>query len=462
MTLTRIILNNAKQRLLSTILTSLSVAVGVALIFAILAIKFGSQERLQLGHSGFDLIVGAKGSPLQLTLNVVYNLDTSPGNIPYSLYEKLAKDPRVKLAVPYSVGDNFKGFRIVGTTDSYLKSFEPRPNQPFELSSGRVFNYREEDLKEAMEEALHRSGKSASPKTAKGQDHHDHHHHDHKHEHEKIFEAVVGSIAAEKTGLKVGDKFVATHGVQDTEEGHKHDESPWTVVGILKSTGTPADRAIFINLDSFYHIEGHVIHEKKSDDHAHAHKEEDKKAEPAIGQISALAIKAKSPIAIWTLRKDLNDRDDAQAAVPAEEIRKLLSIVGNIDRILLTQAFLIVIVASIGTGLAIFNSMNARRRDIAVMRALGARRSTIFSIIVGESILIAVCGAIVGLLLGHQVVALASPIIESATGFPIAGWAFYPFEMILFGGVLVLGFITGIGPAVSAYKTNVATGLTPS
>src|SRR3989344_6370847 len=121
MTLARIILNNTRQRFLSAVLTSLSVAVGVALMIAILTIKIVSQERLRLGYSGFDLVVGSKGSPLQLVLNVIYHLDTSPGNIPFSVYEKLKKDPRVKFVVPFSVGDNYQGFRIVGTTDSFLK-----------------------------------------------------------------------------------------------------------------------------------------------------------------------------------------------------------------------------------------------------------------------------------------------------------------------------------------------------
>lgn len=441
MTLGRIIYNNAKQRLLSTVVTSLSVAVGVALIFAILAIKTGSRERLALGYSGFDLIVGAKGSPLQLTLNVVYNLDVSPGNIPYSLYEKLEKDPRVKLVVPYSVGDNYKGFRIVGTTDTFLSQFEPRPDQRFEFANGRSFRFQKSDLEAAMKEA---SEQSKNPSGEENQ------------MNRGVYEAVAGSIAADKAGLKVGDTFVATHGVVNATEALGHPESPWTVVGILKPTGTPADRAIYINLDSFYRIKGHVISARKPDENP---KEVPVDNDPEAGQVSALALKAKSPIAIFSLRKEINDRNDAQAAVPAEEVRKLLTIVGNIDRILLAQAILIVIVAAIGTALAIFNSMNARRRDIAVMRALGARRKTIFAIIVGEAVLISTCGALIGLILGHEALSLASPLIESATGFPIAAWDFYSFESILFAGVLLVGLVTGIGPAISAYKTNVASGL---
>ena len=448
MTLANIIARNTWQRRLSTVLTSLSVAVGVALILAILMIKAGSRERLSLGYSGFDLVIGAKGSPLQLTLNVVYNLDTSPGNIPFSLYEKLKKDPRIKWVVPYAVGDNYKGFRIVGTTDTYLKDFEPLPGQKFELTNGCVFKFQESNLIEAMKEAMARDKESIKESGKEG------HHHQ-----ERVYEAVIGSVVAQKTGLKVGDKFVATHGVQETAEGLQHEEAPWTIVGALKQTGTPTDRAIYINLDSFYHIAGHVIEGKKEEHHQETSKENH---DPKLGEISALAIKARSPLAVWALRKEINERNDAQAATPVEEIHKLLTIVGNVDRILLTQAILIVVVAAIGTGLAMFNSMSARRRDIAIMRALGAKRRTIFAIIVGEAVLISAVGAFLGLFLGHGVVALASPSIEAAAGFMIPAWGFHPFELILFASVLLVGTLAGIGPAISAYRTNVATGLSLS
>ncbi|MBI4025138.1 MAG: ABC transporter permease [Verrucomicrobia bacterium] len=461
MTLARIILNNARQRLLSTALTSLSVAVGVALIIAILTIKLVSQERLRVGYSGFDLVIGAKGSPLQLVLNVVYHLDTSPGNIPFSLYEKLAKDSRVKFAVPFSVGDSFQGFRVVGTTDAFLKNFEPRPNQPFELANGRIFRFDDAELREAMRAAVERGRKgpaSSSHDAARAG-------HGEKERHRVIhYEAVLGSAAAEETGLKTGQPFVAAHGIQESVESGKHEESPWMVVGILKPTGTPADRAIYINLDSFYHIEGHVIEESKplagkADSSGGGEK---KGAAPEAGQISALALKLRTPFAVFGLRKQINEAENAQAAIPAEEIRKLLAIVGNVDRILLAQAVLIVVVSGIGAGLAMFNSMNERRRDIAVMRALGARRRAIVAIVVGEAALIAGIGGVMGVALGHGAIQVAAPAVRAAIGFAIAGSTFHFFEVFVVFGVLLVGVLAGIGPAVSAYRTDVSTNLSPN
>ncbi|MDD2709673.1 MAG: ABC transporter permease [Verrucomicrobiae bacterium] len=452
MTLARVIFNNARQRGLSTLLTSLSVAVGVALTVAIVTIKIESQERFQMGYSAYDLVVGAKGSPLQLVLNVVYNLDTSPGNVSYALAEKLKKDERVGQVVPYSVGDQHKGFRLVGTSDALFRDFEPRPGEPFALAAGRLFKYDEHAVLEAMSEAAKR-GRKEDEKAAKARSC-GKQEKCCEHGHAEVFEAVLGSVAADETGLKVGDRFTATHGVQGGVEGEAHEDSPWTVVGVLKPTGTPVDRAIYINLDSFYHIEGHVIQERSHDEAAA--KPGGGAREPEAGEVSALILKVRSPIAVWSLRNDINRGGAAQAAVPAEEIRKLLSIVGNVDRILLAQAVLIVLVAAMGAALAMYNSMNERRRDIAVMRALGARRGTVFAIVTGEAVLVAALGAIMGLALGHLVVAVASPAVEAATGFGIPAWTFRQFEVSVAVGVMLLGALAGAGPAAAAYRTNVA------
>jgi putative ABC transport system permease protein len=453
MTLTRIIYNNARQRSLSTFLTSLSVGVGVALIIAILTIKFVARDRLQMGYSGYDIVVGAKGSPLQLVLNVVYNLDVSPGNIPYSTYEKLKKDHRVKWIAPFAVGDNYKGFRIVGTTDEFLKEFQPRAGESLAFANGKAFVFSETELKEAMAEAAERSKESENKQPSKDA-HKEHAHEEHGHDQHRVAEAVLGAVAARDTGLNVGDTFVAAHGLQESEDGEKHEESPWKVVGILKPTGTPVDRVIYINLDSFYHIEGHVIETDKGLDKG-------KSKEPEVGEVSALAAKLRSPIHVLSLRKDIDASEGSQAAIPAQEIRKLLGIVGNVDRILLAQAILIVLVSAMGTALAMFNSMNERRKDIAVMRALGARRNTIVAVIVGEAVFIAGLGSVLGVFLGHGVVHLASPYVEMAIGFPVAAWEFRSFEAFVFVGMIAIGAFAGIGPAISAYRTDVATNLSP-
>ncbi|MGA2603664.1 MAG: FtsX-like permease family protein [Verrucomicrobiia bacterium] len=454
MNLAKIVIKNMRQRALATWLTGASVMLGVALAVAILLIKQGVQQRFEQGTLGYEMVVGAKGSPLQLVLNVVYNLDISPGNISWKLFEQLRNDKRVKLAVPFSVGDNYHGFRIVGTTDAFFKDFEFEPGRKPELAAGRIFNFNETALRAAFQEAAERANEREakergeevkpapeSPSTPK----------------ERPFEAVVGSTTAQETGLAVGQTFIAAHGVQPSAEAKEHTENPWTVVGILRPTHTAVDRAIYINLDSFYHIEGHELRGPTAPE-----KPEEKDNDPDPGQVSSIVLKLRSPITAFGLYRELNDREDAMAAFPAAEIRKLFDIVGNIDRLLLAQAVLILVVAGVAIAVSIYNSMSERRREIAILRALGARRGTIFSIVLLEAVTICLFGAAAGLAGGHLVVALANGALYRASGFVIPAFHIQPLEWYVLGIAVILGALAGLGPAVGAYRTDVAKNLAPT
>ena len=294
MNLFKIVIKNMRQRALATWLTTLSVTLGVALTIAILLIRGGMQQRFEQSTLGYEMVVGAKGSPLQLVLNTVFNLDISPGNVSWKLFEQLRDDKRVKFAAPFAVGDNYKGFRIVGTTDAYLKEFDFAEGRKFRLAEGRVFNFDERALKEAFEEAAARARERVArergetpplppPRPV--------------HEHPETAEAVIGATVAKETGLKIGQTFIAAHGVQDTAATEHHAHNPWTVVGILAPTQTACDRAIYINLDSFYHIEGHEIRQGKE-------KEQAKDNDPEVGQISAIVLKLRSPLDALPLYRD--------------------------------------------------------------------------------------------------------------------------------------------------------------
>jgi putative ABC transport system permease protein len=454
MNLLKIVMKNMRQRALATGLTGASVALGVALAVAILLIKQGVQQRFEQGTLGYEMVVGAKGSPLQLVLNTVYNLDISPGNISWKLFEQLRDDKRVKLAVPFSVGDNYHGFRIVGTTDAFFKEFEFEPGRKPELATGRVFHFSEAVLKSAFQEAEQRAkereakerGEEVKPVAA--------------HEpgpNDRLFEAVIGATVAADTGLQIGQTFIAAHGVQPSAEAKEHTENPWTVVGILASTHTACDRAIYINLDSFYHIEGHEIREPTA-----TAKQEEKDNDPDPGQVSSIVLKLRSPMHAFPLYREINDREDAMAAFPTAEIRKLFDIVGNIDRLLLAQAVLILIVAGVAIAVSIYNSMSERRREIAILRALGARRATIFSIVLLEAVTICLVGSAVGLVAGHLVVAAANGILYQASGFVIPAFHMQPLEWYILAVAVVLGALSGLGPAMGAYRTDVARNLAPT
>jgi putative ABC transport system permease protein len=452
MNLVKIVTKNMRQRALATWLTAISVALGVALSVAILLVKQGVQRRFEQGTLGYEMVVGAKGSPLQLVLNTVYNLDVSPGNVSWKLFEQLRDDKRVKLAVPFSVGDNYHGFRIVGTTDAFFKEFEFEPGRKPELAAGRIFHFDEAALKAAFQEAEERAREREARE--RGEEVKPIMEHNHGN---RPFEAVIGATVAQETGLKIGQTFVAAHGVQPATEAKEHTENPWTVVGILKPTQTAVDRGIYINLDSFYHIAGHEIREPTA-----AAKAEKKDSDPDLGMVSSIVLKLRSPISAFPLYREINDRPDAMAAFPAAEIRKLFDIVGNIDRLLLAQAVLILIVAGVAIAVSIYNSMSERRREIAILRALGARRATIFSIILLEAVTICAVGALAGMVGGHLVVAAANGFIYKASGFVIPAYQMQALEWFILLVAVVVGAISGLGPAMGAYRTDVAKNLAPT
>ncbi|HEX5446316.1 MAG TPA: FtsX-like permease family protein, partial [Pirellulales bacterium] len=437
-------------------------------------------------------------------------------NLPYSYYQEFLKDERhrgrfsssVDVAVPLCLGDSYEQFRVVGTTPAMFEVWEPY--QRYEFAQGRNFK------------------------------------------HENFFEGVIGSIVAHSTGLKVGDTFQPTHGIEN-EDGHKHDA--FTVVGVLKPTGTPNDRAIFINMEGFYLLRGHAKeeeadgHEPGDSDHDHAeaapglepgdsdHKPatkagatgdgdehadhdhehadgdhehaDDGHAEVAPGlvpggsdhepatragatgdgdehadhdhdaghehkhshtplpesqrEVTAILVRTTGPIVAMGLRKTINKGNEAQAVLPGAEIQQLLeSIVGNLRLLLLALAVLTVIVAGIGIMVSIYNSMSDRRRDIAVMRALGARRATVLNVILLESMLLSLGGGLGGWLLAHVLIAAASPWVLAYTGFAMGAVSFTWQELVLLPALMVLATLVGYLPALDGYRTDVAKALTAS
>ncbi|MBI4563081.1 MAG: ABC transporter permease [Planctomycetes bacterium] len=423
MTLVTIVRKNLRQRALASTLTAASIALGVAVVVGILTLKEQSQAGFSQSAFGYELVVGSRGSALQLVLNTVYHMDQSQGNIPYSLYRELAGDRRVKMVIPVAVGDSYQGFRIVGTSDRFITEFEILPDQRFELAEGRAFSFSEEMLEHVMTSSSH---------------------HDHDHEGMK-FEAVIGSTVAARTSLKVGSTFEAAHGVEEGPGTEKHEEV-WTVTGVLKPTGTPNDRAIFINLESFFSIKGHV-----------------RPGEEGRGpEISAAILKTRGGLAARDLAYDLNRRPDAMAVVPAQVVAELFEMIGKVDKLLLAVSVLVILVAGVSILVSIYNSMSERRRPIAIMRALGARRTTILAIIVLEATALCLIGGGVGVIGGHAMAELSGGILKAQAGIPITGWAFHPLEFVIIGGLLVLGVLIGLLPALKAYRTDIAEGLSPT
>ncbi len=439
MNLVTIAWKSIRQRWLASSLTALSIALGVALMVAVLVVNGVVTRMFNQNATGFHLIVGAKGSAMQLVLNTIYFLDRPIENIPYKYYLELKSNTAFAHAIPFALGDTTEDgkFRIVGTMPEYF-GLEYVPGKKFEFSQGKPL--------------------------------------------EGTFDAVIGARVARAYGWNVGHKFPIAHG---GNLGDIHDEK-FTVAGVLAPTGLPLDRAVFIHYDGFYEIPGHGMTAKEAEIEKKARETgqiilpeplADTAAVPTAGKKEPITDEQKRVTAVllqmrgkkgsaeqdalaYFMKPKINKSPIAQAVDPMEQITKLLrDVVGNIRIMLLVMTVLIIIVSGVGIFVSIYNSMSDRKREIAIMRALGARRRTVFSIIVAEAVLLCAGGGLAGLVLGHGLVFLASPIVEARSDIMIDPWFFETQELVILPALLVLAVVVGLVPGITAYRADVARGL---
>jgi putative ABC transport system permease protein len=424
---------NMQERALASSLTGLSMALGVALMVLVLVIHEVVVAQLSNDAQGYNFIVAGKGSPYEIVLTTVFHVGKPLYPIPWKYYQKFVDGEFAQytdLAVPICLGDSYPTedgqlFRVVGTTpemfDELSYGADSAGNElKYEFSSGR--NFRKSHF----------------------------------------FEAVVGSVAANRTGLKVGDHFRPSHGI--SAEGDKHDE--FEVVGILSPTGTANDRALFVNVEGFLLLDGHARADRAAEDPEPVVVEGAPPGQPAplpIAQREVTSILVRCDpdqmMAPMAIDMGVNKGDDltAQAVAPVTVVERLQSsFLAPMRLILLVLTVMIVIVAGISILVSIYNSMSERSHDIAVMRALGASRNAVMAVILVESILLSILGGIAGLLLGHGVLALASPVVEYYTGVTVRAWSFSWQEMLLVPGLVTFAALVGFLPALSAYRTDVA------
>jgi putative ABC transport system permease protein len=429
---------NMQQRGLASTLTALSMALGVAVMIAVIVIYAVAVRQFEQNAQGYHLIVGGKGGSLQLVLSTVYHIGQPLYPIPYTYYQKFLPGGEfadvTELAIPMCLGDSYespsgKFFRVVGTTPDlfdkihYGSTADGTPKSYEFQSGGRNF------------------------KT------------------ENYFEAVVGSIVAAQSGLAIGDEIQPTHGIGG--EGHKHDG--FKVVGILKPTGTANDRAVFINIEGFYLLEDHALTpaDRQQDEAAHEGDHDHAYAPLPIEQreVTSILVLCNSPLGPQALDYAINKGQEriAQAVAPAREVEVLMtSIVGPVRVVLLVLTVLIVIVAGISILVSIYNSMSERSHDIAVMRALGASRGAVMTIVLVESILLSLGGGLIGILLGHGLIGLAGPYVVQRTGIVLSPFEFDWQELVLIPALVVLASLVGFLPALAAYRTDVAKALAGS
>jgi putative ABC transport system permease protein len=401
MTLALIIIRSLRQHALSTAVTGLSVALAAGLLMSVWVAQQQSRATFINSGGGFDAVLGARGSKLQLVLNAVFHLEASPGNLPWSDYLEIQKNPAVELAVPLAVGDNYRGYRLVGTTLDLFYRTQYFPGRHYTVRpGGRLFNpdYRE---------------------------------------------AVAGSFVADQLHLKPGDKFHPFHGLI-YDEKNQHAET-YVVVGVLQASNTPADRVIWIPLEGIQKMTGH--------------------SPEAATDVSAVLVKLKGggAGAGFMLDQLYNKQGNRLTfAWPiGQVVAELFDKIGWFDAVLELVAYLVALVATGSVLASIYNSMNERRREIAILRALGARRSTVFGAIVLEAASISALGVVAGFIVYAVILTSAATVIRHQTGVVLNPFAGSPIMIWTTVGLIGLGALAGIVPAAKAYRTEVADHLTP-
>lgn len=406
-----------RQHMLSTVLTVVAVSLGGGLTMAVVSLKNQAYDAFTGGDIGYDAVLGARGSKLQLVLNCVYHLETSPGNISYEVYDAVRKDPRVELAVPYALGDNYFGYRIVGTTTAIFTDLEYQTGKRYEFEQGgRPFDSSRR-------------------------------------------ECVIGSYASQQTGLRVGDTFSPYHGLF-FDPNSQHAEE-YVVVGVMKPTNTPSDRVLWIPIEGIWRMEGHVLRGVEGVQYT---PEAGAEIPDEYKEVSAVMLKLRSPQAGFMLEQQINRQGkDATLAWPiGVTMSELFNKIGWIVQVLAMVSVLVVIVAAMSILASLYNTMNERRREFAILRALGASRFAVSSVIVLESTTIAALGAVLSYGVYVGVLAVASSVVRDQTGVVLEVLQFDPILYWVFGGLVAIGLIAGLIPAIRAYTNDVAAGLTPT
>jgi putative ABC transport system permease protein len=480
MTFWKIAWRNIEQRALASSLTALSMALGVALVIAVIVIHGVAVRQFEQSARGYHRIVGGKGGALQLVLSTVYHIGKPLYPIPYTYYQKFLPGGEyadvTEVAIPLCLGDSYESpdgtfYRVVGTTPDLFNKIEYGTHD-----DGTPMKYEFEPGGRNFEDATNKTGKAF---------------------HKAAFEAIVGSVVAARSGLELGDEINPTHGLGS--EGHKHEG--FKVVGILTPTGTANDRAVFINIEGFYLLEGHASHHDEKEHNAaeptsnaatgdsasdgdtsesneqkaseaeskahetgevHHHELADKPLPIDERKVTSILVLCNSPFGPTVLENFIDKANDpvAQTVAPASEIAVMMdTFVGPVRLILLVLTVLIVIVAGISILVSIYNSMSERSHDIAVMRALGASRGAVMAIVLVESILLALGGGLIGVLLGHGLMGLVSPYVVERTGVVLNWYEFDWRELVLIPGLVVLASLVGFLPALAAYRTDVAKSL---
>jgi putative ABC transport system permease protein len=385
-----------RARPLAAALNVLLLALGLASINFLLLVQHQVQTSFERDLQGIDVVVGAKGSPLQLILAGVFHIDVPSGNIPLEDVKELAQNPQVKTLIPISVGDSFAGYRIVGTTVDYIKLYDAK------MATGQMWT---------------------AP-----------------------MQAVAGYAAAQamgKQGVQPGKTFAGNHGLG--AKGHAHGENPYTLVGVLQQCDCVLDRLLLTMTESVWQV-----HEK-----ATALDDSDRKALEEAREVTMALVQYKSPMAAVSFPRFVNTTTEMQAAAPAIEMTRLFRMLGVGAEVLRGFAAVLLLIATISLLIALWNALRERQADWAMLRLLGASPARVASVLVWQALILTLAGGVLGLALGHGLTGLVGSLLAADRSIPITGWIWLSEQMWILAGAVLLALLAALLPVLAAYRLDV-------
>lgn len=411
----RLAVRSLLNRWVAASLTALAIGVSVLLLLGVEKVRTGARASFADTISGTDLIVGARAGTVQLLLYSVFRIGNATNNVTWETYEDITGRREVAWAVPISLGDSHRGFRVMGTTAEYFEHYRYRRDRSLDFKSGAPFD--------------------------------------------DLFDAVIGAEVAESLGYKLGDPMVVAHGLGSTSFA-KHDDKPFRVAGILARTGTPVDRTVHVSLAAIeaIHIDwqrgARIPGQTVSADQV-------REMDLTPKAITAALVGVKSKLAIFRLQRAINEypEEPLTAVLPGVALQELWSLVGVAETALGTISAMVVVTALLGMVTMILATLNARRRELAILRAVGARPATIFALLSAEAGLLATVGAALGLILLYVALAALRPWVDAEFGLALPLDPPSQREWLSLAAIVGGGFVVGLLPAFLAYRTSLADGM---
>ena len=416
MILFKVAISSLLNRKATTFLTLLSLALSVCLLFGIERVRSGTRKSFESTVSGVDLIVGARSGPINLLLYSVFRIGNATNNISYLSFKEITNHKDVQWTIPISLGDSHRGYPVVGTNHNYFKHFKHSRGKLLEFYKGKEF--------------------------------------------QELFDVVLGWEVAKELGYKISDKIILSHGLEKVSF-QEHDDKPFEVVGILKKTNTPVDNSLHVSLKAIkaLHIDWEEGAPPQEPERILPEQLLNKELKPS--DVTAFLVKLKSPMTIFNIQREVNDykKEALMAILPGITLGELWGLIGVAEKALLLTSFFVFFVSLVGMTISLLATLNERRREMAILRSVGAKKKFVFSLLLIEVSILCLGGLLLGLVFLYISLTVFHPILEEQMGLTLSLFEFTTNDIVYLAAIFISSLLAGCVPALRAYKNSLADGL---